>query len=246
MGGEMQCEMNGRNRVLYVSILALISGVGAGCWHKAPNTSPQLSVVLSPARPEPGPAYRVQIGDSLHVRFVFQPDMSDEVPVRPDGHISLASTGDIPVLGLTPPEIEHLIVERSSTRLRNPEVSVVVTKIGEQHVYVGGEVGKPGYVVLTPNMTPLQAVLEVGGFKTTAKLESVLILTPGPDNHFVAARLDMKQVVDAGVPERVRLHPNDVLYVPRTAIADLDIVVDQYVRGLIPSLPHVGAGYAIQ
>jgi protein involved in polysaccharide export with SLBB domain len=205
-----------------------------------------LSVVLSPARPEPGPAYRVQIGDSLHVRFIFQPDMSDEVPVRPDGHISLASTGDLPVLGLTPPEIEHLIVERSSTKLRNPEVSVVVTKIGEQHVYVGGEVGKPGYVVLTPNMTPLQAVLEVGGFRTTAKLDSVLILTPGPDNHFVAARLDMKQVVDSGVPERVRLHPNDVLYVPRTTIADLDIVVDQYVRGLIPSLPHVGAGYSLQ
>src|SRR5439155_21384085 len=67
----------------------------------------------------------------------------------------------------------------------------------------------------------------------------------GADGRFSAARVDMKQVVDDGVPERVRLHPNDVIYVPRTWIADMDLVVDEYVRGLIPSLPRVGAGYSL-
>jgi polysaccharide biosynthesis/export protein PslD len=95
------------------------------------------------------------------------------------------------------------------------------------------------------SMTPLQAVLQTGGFKPTAKLESVLLMTPGPDGHFTAARVDMAQVVDHGVPERLRLRPNDVIYVPRTWIADMDIVVDQYVRGLIPNLPRVGAGYSL-
>jgi protein involved in polysaccharide export with SLBB domain len=122
---------------------------------------------------------------------------------------------------------------------------VVVTKLGEQRVYVGGEVGRPGFVTLQPNMTPLQAVLQSGGFKKSAKLDSVLLLTPGADGRFAAARVDMKQVVDAGVPERLRLRPNDVLYVPTTWIADMDDVVDQYVRGLIPSLPRVGAGYSL-
>jgi hypothetical protein len=55
----------------------------------------------------------------------------------------------------------------------------------------------------------------------------------------------LKQVLDAGVPERVRLHPNDVLYVPPTWIADMDVVVDQYIRGLIPTLPRVGAGVSV-
>ena len=245
MGDEMQREMNGRNRFVYGLILALIGLGGAGCWHRGSKNPAALAAVLSPAPQEPGPAYRIQIGDQLHVRFLYQGDMNEEMPVRPDGRISLASTGELTVVGLTPTDLERLIIEKSSTRLRNPEVTVVVTKLGEQRVYVGGEVGRPGYVALQPNMTPLQAVLQSGGFNKTAKLDSVLLLTPGPDGHFAGARVDMKQVVDAGVPERLRLHPNDVIYVPATWISDMDDVVDQYVRGLIPSLPRVGAGYSL-
>ena len=179
------------------------------------------------------------------MRFPFQSDMDEALPVRPDGRISLGATGELEVVGLTPPELERLIVHKSSTRLRNPEVTVIVTKVGEQRVYVGGEVAKPGYVVLRPGMTPLQAVLESGGFRKTAKRDSVLLLTPGPEDSFAAARLDMAQVVDAGVPERVRLHANDVVYVPPTWISNMDDVVDQYVRGLIPSLPRVGVGHSL-
>src|SRR5258705_82690 len=94
-------------------------------------------------------------------------------------------------------------------------------------------------------LAALQPVLDRGGFKTAAKRESVLLLTPGADGSFSAARIDMKQVEDDGVPERVRLHPNDVLYVPRTWIADMNVVVDQYIRGLIPTLPRVGAGVQV-
>src|SRR6185369_7941668 len=148
-------------------------------------------------------------------------------------------------VGMTPAELERLVETKSSGRLRNPEVVVVVTKIAEQRVYVGGEVRKPGYVTLLPGMTPLQAVVQTGGFRETAKLDSVLLMTPGPGGKFSAARMDMDQVVTDGVPERVRLHPGDVVYVPATWIADMNIVVDQYVRGLIPALPRVGVGYSL-
>ena len=189
--------------------------------------------------------YRIQAGDELHVRFTYQHEMNDQVPVRPDGRISLATTGEIVAAGLMPMELEDLIKHKSSGRLRNPEVVVVVTKIAEQRVYVGGEVRKPGFVVLQPGMSPLQAVVQSGGFRETAKLDSVLLLTLGAGGKFSAARMDMDQVVSDGVPERVRLHPGDVVYVPMTWIADMNIVVDQYVRGLIPSLPRTGVGYSI-
>jgi polysaccharide export outer membrane protein len=233
-----------------MTALAMLLGaglLGLGCAHR-PDPNPPGMAVLEPPQPvQPGPTYRIQVGDELHVRFLYQPDMTEVVPVRPDGRISLVATGELSVVGLTPTEIEQAIIEKSSAHLRNPEVTVIVTKLGEQRVYVGGEVARPGYVVLRVDMsmTPLQAVLQAGGFKPTAKLNSVLLMTPGPDGHFSAARVDMAQVVDNGVPERVRLHPNDVIYVPRTWIADMNIVVDQYVRGLIPSLPKVGAGYSL-
>ena len=223
--------------------LAIVVG-GGGCTTQ--QASPSMVAALEPPQaPRPAPEYRIQAGDELHVRFTFQPELNDQVPVRPDGLISLATARDLAVVGLTPAELERLIEQKSASRLRNPEVVVVVTKVAEQRVYVGGEVFKPGYVVLQANMSPLQAVVQTGGFRPTAKLDSVLLLTPGPGGKFSAARMDMEQVVEDGVAERVRLHPGDVVYVPTTWIADMNIVVDQYVRGLIPALPRVGVGYSL-
>jgi protein involved in polysaccharide export with SLBB domain len=227
---------------------ALLGLVATACARHAPRPADTAAVspLLQPAEPaQPGPTYRINVGDQLHVRFLYQPDMSEEVPVRPDGRITLGTTGEITVVGMTPSELERLIVERSSAHLRNPEVTVVVTKLGEQRVYIGGEVARPGFVPLQADMTVLQAVLQTGGFRKTARLDSVLLMTPGPDGRFSAARIDMQSVVESGVPERVRLHPNAVVYVPQTWVGSMDDVVDQWVRGLIPALPRVGVGYSL-
>ena len=205
-----------------------------------------VEALLPPGPPDIGPTYQIGMGDELDVKFLYQPGQSVHVPVRPDGRISLPVSGELDVVGLTPTELQQLIVERSRSRLRNPEVTVVVTKLGEQRVYIGGEVKTPGFVTLRPGMTPLQAVLQSGGFKKTAKLDNVLLLTPGANGQFSAARIDMRQVVEDGVPERVRLHPNAIVVAPPTWISDADDVVDMYVRGLFPALPRVGAGYSLQ
>lgn len=201
---------------------------------------------MEPPPAEPGSSsYRIQVGDELHVRFTFQPEMNEQVPVRPDGRITLATTGEVAVAGMTPGELEQFVAERSRDRLRDPEVRVIVTKIGEQRVYVGGEVGRPGYVQLQPGMTPVQAVMQTGGFRMTAKPESTLLLSPRRDGQVSAARLNLKQVVEEGVPERVRLAAGDVIFVPSSWIGDANKVVDLYVRGLIPVLPRVGVGYSL-
>ena len=124
---------------------------------------------------------------------------------------------------------------------------MVVTKVGDRSsVYVGGEVARPGVVMLQPGMTPLQAVMQTGGFRPTAKLDSVLLITPAADGQFSASRVNMEQVVEEGVPERVRLRANEVVYVPKTWVGDMNEVVDLYVRGLIPALPRVGVGYSLE
>lgn len=245
---KMQGRLDGRYSGWVTVLATVIAFTGCG-GHRSASSGPAgnapVAALMPAAPPTAGPAYRIQAGDELHVRFLYQPDMNEQIPVRPDGRITLASTGEIEAVGLTPSELEALVVEKSSTRLRDPEVTVIVTKLAEQRVYVGGEVFKPGYVALRADMTPLQAVLQSGGFTKRAKLDSVLLMTPGGDGKFSAARVDLDQVVQAGVPERVRLHPNDVIYVPPTWVADMNDVVDQYVRGLIPALPRVGVGASI-
>jgi protein involved in polysaccharide export with SLBB domain len=227
----------------------VLTGAMAGCSskkHASTSTANVVPPALEPAQPwAPDADYKIQVGDELHVRFTYQPEMDEEVPVRSDGRITLAPTGDIEVVGKTPAELEAIIEEMSADSLRSPEVTVVLTKVGEQYVYVTGEVRRPGYVSFRPGITPLQAVAQVGGFLRRAKLDSVLLLTPGADGQYRATRINMEQVVQEGVAERVRLRPNEVVHVPPTWIAEADDVVDQYVRGLIPVLPRVGVGYSL-
>src|SRR5262249_26729618 len=115
-----------------------------------PPSAPVVAALAPAAAPEPSLEYRIQSGDELNVRFPYQPDVNEQLPVRPDGRITLATTGELVVAGMTPSELQDLIIKKSSSKLRNPDVVVIVTKVAEQRVYVGGEGRKPGYVTLLP------------------------------------------------------------------------------------------------
>jgi len=226
--------------VLAIGMLALLGGCGGS---KAPQI-PSVAL-LPPPPPTPGPDYHIQLGDTLKVSFLFQPENDIDLVVRPDGRISLAAAGEIEAVGKTEQELEEVIKERASSHLRDPVVTVTVTRVGTQNIYVGGEVLRPAVVSLVPGMTPLQAVMEQGGFRPTAKRDSVVVIVPTADGKFSASRVNLEQVLTDGVPERVRLRPNTVVFVPKTWVANANDVVDLYVRGLIPALPRVGVGYSL-
>lgn len=229
--------------MLAFALGAMLSLCGGCATKVAPITGAPPAEILRSGAPTTAP-YRIGVGDELDVRFPYHPDYSAHVEVRPDGRVSLPGAGEVEVAGLTPGELEQRLVEQTSARLRKPEVVVVLTRLAEQRIYVGGEVARPGYVVLRGELTPLQAVIQAGGFKSTAELASVLLLTSGPANSYRAVRMNMQQVVEDGAPERVRLRANDVVYVPSSWIADADLAVDQWVRGLVPAFPRVGVGYS--
>ena len=228
-----------------VAVLVCCVGAAVGCGGSKQPKPEQMAAILSPPSPEPTPAYRMQLGDEIDVRFPFQPSMDHHAVIRPDGMISSPGIGEISAAGMTAPELERTIITASKARLRDPEVTVILTKIGEQRIYVAGEVAKANFVPLRPGMTPLQAVAQCGGFKDTAKLDSVLVFLPSGGGNYQAARVNMRQVVEDGVPERIRLAANSMVFVPRTWVAEADILIDQWVRGLIPALPKVGAGYSL-
>jgi len=228
--------------LVLVAVAAVLGGCGPSRTQQPINPSIAL---LPPPAPTPGPDYHVQLGDTLKVSFLFQPENDIDLVVRPDGRISLAAAGEIEAVGKTEQELEEIIRERASEHMREPKVTVTVTKIGTQNIYVGGEVLRPGVVTLVPGMTPLQAVMEQGGFRPTAKRDSVVLILPTADGKFSASKINLEQVLTDGVAERVRLRPNAVVFVPKTWVANANDVVDLYVRGLIPALPRVGVGYSL-
>jgi hypothetical protein len=171
-----------------LALTATLAGCGGGHTSQVPAVA-----LLPPPPPTPGPDYRLQLGDTVKVAFLFQPENDIDLVVRPDGRISLAAAGEIEAVGKTEAELEKLVTERASEHMREPKVTVTVTKIGTQNIYVGGEVLRPGVVPLVPGMTPLQAVMEQGGFRPTAKRDSVVLIVPTGDGKFAASRINLSR-----------------------------------------------------
>lgn len=183
--------------------------------------------------------YRLAPGDLLDVKFPYHPEENERVPVRPDGRINLQVVGDINAAGRTVKELEGTIVDKASVTLRNPVVSVVITQLAEHKVFVGGQVAKPGFVLFQEGMTPLQAIVERGGFTDDAKTDQVVYMHRIGDQ-VQTQKIDLEAIVKGKSTDQVALAPDDILIVPRTFIGDADVWVDQYIRGLLPTIPRPG------
>jgi polysaccharide export outer membrane protein len=189
--------------------------------------------------------YRLMAGDTINIKFPYHHAQDQELPVRPDGKISLDVTGEIVAEGLTPLELAEIVNERSSRFLKKPEAVVILTKIGDRRVYVGGEVNRPGFVVIQEGMTPLQAVMAAGGFRDTAQKQDVLYIARASNGDYNASRVDLDDVVRNGTPEIVRLSGNDILYVPASRVANANLFVKQYIRDMLPVEARAGASAAL-
>ena len=104
-----------------------------------------------------------------------EPDVSRVVPVRPDGKISLPLLNDVQAAGLTPDQLAAKVTEDLKKYVTNPQVTVIVTAINSQRVYILGEVTRPGAFPLLPGMTVLQALSSAGGFTQFAKVKSIFV-----------------------------------------------------------------------
>ena len=126
----------------------------------------------------PMDASRYIIGpeDSLQVTVWKEPTLSGNFPVRPDGMISLVLVGDLPAAGLTPMALSNDIAQRLKKYIQDPVVTVAVLGVNSQRIFMVGEVGKVGPVMLTPGMTPLQAIVSAGGLSQFANSKRIYIL----------------------------------------------------------------------
>jgi protein involved in polysaccharide export with SLBB domain len=95
-------------------------------------------------------------------------------------------------------------------------------------------------------LTCLQAIIQAGGFKNTAKLKNIVILrnqgTEKPLFITINLKADLKKHAQHN---DILLKPYDVVFVPKTFIAKLNQFVDQYIRQLIPVTTTVGFSYVL-
>jgi protein involved in polysaccharide export with SLBB domain len=184
----------------------------------------------------PAGQYKLIPYDQINIRFPFHPeqDPKTSILVQPDGNILLDGIGAIQAAGLAPEELAKVIVQKSSDRLRDPQVVVTIVQYAPRRVFVGGEVKSPGTVTIQDGMTPLQAIFDRGGFTTVAQTDSVVLIRDAASNDPQIGRLDLTQAMENAAAERIILAANDVIYVPMTGVGRADLWVRQNIKDLIP------------
>ena len=111
----------------------------------------------------------------------------------------------------------------------------LVKEFAGLRIYVGGEVNQSGMLPYRGGLTLVQAVMNAGGFKPSARLTEVVLIRKGPDNRPVGSVVDVKQILyKAQFANDLLLAPSDIVFVPRSKIANVNLWVDQYVRQNIP------------
>jgi polysaccharide biosynthesis/export protein len=122
------------------------------------------------------PNYMIGAQDVLDVDVWKETELTRYVPVRPDGKISLPLLNDVQAAGLTPAQLSEELTTEFKKFITNPQVTVIVTQINSQRVYILGEMTRPGAYPLLPGMTVLQALSSAGGFTPFASLKKIYVL----------------------------------------------------------------------
>lgn len=143
----------------------------------APQTGTTTQAQSKPALPAADDAnYVIGPEDVLVLNVWKEPEVSGVVNVRPDGKISMPLLNDVQAAGLTPMQLRDDVTKKLTQFISEPRVTVMVTATNSQRVYVLGEVGRPGTLPLSPNMTVLQAISASGGLTPFANQKKIYVL----------------------------------------------------------------------
>jgi polysaccharide biosynthesis/export protein len=222
--------MSTLNRILLVFAGVISVGATACSSHYGEVTSIPLAVQNVELAPPP---YIIRAGDQLEIKFFYNPELNDSIVVRPDGKISLQLVDEIQAEDLTPAQLDASLTEKYSRELKKPVVTVIVRSFTGQGVYVGGEVNQQGLISSPSRLTVLQAVYHAGGLKETAMPEHTIIIRKGKSNEPVPLRVNLRDVMAGKAPGVLYLQPDDIVYVPRSQIAEANLFVKQYIENLL-------------
>ena len=198
--------------------LSLLLGCGS---QKAVVKIEAPPVSNAPQKPQ---EYLVQPGDELHIKFFYNPELNESVLVRPDGKISLQLLDDVKAAGLTPSKLDRFLTERYAQELKEPVLTVIVGSFTGQRVYVGGEVIRPRMVPIEGMLRTLDAVIQAGGPADTAELKCAVLIRYSGRPEAKVYYFNMKQIIAGQAPDII-LQPYDVIYLPRTGIAEVSLFV---------------------
>lgn len=163
-------------------------------------------------------SYKIGPGDNLNIVVWRNPELSMNVPVRPDGKISSPLIDDLDAMGKDSTALARDIEKELAKFIRDPVVTVIVTTfVGpySEQIRVVGAAAKPQILAYKQKMTVLDVMIAVGGITDFADGNRASILRTSENNKQYNVRL--KDLIKNGdVSANVEMKPGDVVVIPQS------------------------------
>jgi polysaccharide export outer membrane protein len=202
-------------RFVKVSLWMLGAAVLAGC--SAPAQPPVVTSRAGSAASE----YQIGPGDTLNVFVYRAPELSaNELPVRPDGRLSLPLVPDIDAAGRTPSQLARAIEARLKTYVREPNVTVMVRSFegpASRQIRVIGEATQPMGMPYREGQTVLDVMINARGLTRYAagnRAEIIRRQGDGMPPRVIPVRLS-DLLRDGDISQDVPMQPGDTLVIPQ-------------------------------
>lgn len=197
----------------------VMMGIGlvllAGCASNQPHEVPDIGQDYTEQ------VYQIGVGDELQVSVWREAELSVQLPVRPDGMISVPLAGDVLAAGLTAEALAQNIAKELVNYVRNPQVTVIVTnpvsRDFQQRVRATGALAAPTSVPYRKGMTVLDLVLLSGGLNAFADGNDTKLYRQTAEGMKVYP-VYLDDILKKGLlSSNYTLLPSDVLTVPERA-----------------------------
>jgi len=171
------------------------------------------------AGPTPTDDYLIGPGDSVNVNVWRNPEVSNTVPVRPDGKITTPLVEDLQAAGKTSTQLARDIEKALSKYIQQPVVTVIVTGFvgtyGEQ-IRVIGQAAKPQSLPYRSDMSLMDVLIAVGGVTEFAagNKASIIRNVDGKQQQFTVRLNDL--IKDGDISANVPMRPGDILVIPES------------------------------
>ena len=160
------------------------------------------------------PGYNLQPGDHLEVSVYGEEDLLRTLMVRPDGKFSLPLAGEINAAGRSVSDIQTELTTKLQKFIPEAVVTVSVTGIEGNRIYVIGQVAMPGSFVMNPVLNVLQALSLAGGTTPFAALNDIIIVRGGGPNQ-KTFRFPYDEIKRGkALEQNIQLMSGDVVIVP--------------------------------
>jgi len=233
--------MSRRARGIFLLLAGVLCAASlAGC----AGTRSGAPLSASEAPPRDSGEYRLRVGDTIRVRFTDEEDLSYMTQLTPTGTITVPFGDAIMATGLTTTELASAIEARVSVSIRNPTVSVLISTLASQPVFVIGEVRSPGSFETVQGLTVASALASAGGVLPTGRSSSVMIVRTDGVVEPTAYRVDVTDILSGrDLSQDIPLRPNDVVYVPKSFIGNVGTFVDLFFANIAPAQLFYLRGY---